>query len=190
MPETVSVSVEVPGLTIVGTPSDGDTLVYNATSGQWEPGVGGGGGGSFIDEVQEYSRFDWTLADDALTLFSWLENNGPGHPLDLTDPQNPTAIETGIYAVSAQVSFNALPVDGKAMWAALELDAWDQDYLTEATNSIGSGTVILGGPASTPQIALSLISKIPAGGVINLSVQQNSGDAAPMTTRVCVQRVG
>lgn len=42
MSETINVSVEVPGIHVVGAVSDGDSIVWNASSGQWEPGAGGG----------------------------------------------------------------------------------------------------------------------------------------------------
>lgn len=43
------------------TPSDGDTLTYNATSGLWEPAAGGGGGSNFF--TKNFAFFDNNVRD-------------------------------------------------------------------------------------------------------------------------------
>lgn len=45
----------------ISNPSDGQTLVYNTTSGKWENGAGGGGGGVIINEVN--NALDKTYAE-------------------------------------------------------------------------------------------------------------------------------
>jgi hypothetical protein len=58
----------------ISNPSDGQTLVYNATSGKWENGAAGGGGMPVIDGTQLEEEI--TLDITAGNLYTLMQN-GP-----------------------------------------------------------------------------------------------------------------
>lgn len=67
-------STTLSGLTDVdiSSPTDGQTLVYNATTGKWENGAGGGGGVHSIgvQTVEDKTALTVTAGE----LFGWLQN--------------------------------------------------------------------------------------------------------------------
>lgn len=100
----------------ISNPTDGQTLVYNATSGKWENGAGGGGGVVHIIGAQliDDQKF---LTVTAGQLYGWLQNNeyavlteniaevvqfSPISTYDLFDPQYGYAFLFGEYGFVAE----------------------------------------------------------------------------------------
>lgn len=116
------------GLTDVdlSNPSDGQTLIYNATSGKWENGAGGGGGASayFVDcsyALDEHSYPELTSSKTAAEIRAAMESGalvyiryvvpaGGGAP-DLTYIYSLTGMSSGTAEDVTMVMFSFMAID-------------------------------------------------------------------------------
>ena len=109
-------STTLSGLTDVdiSNPTDGQTLVYNATTEKWENGAGGGGGALIVhwshDEVHGIYTLDktWKEIADAMLLgpvLLLLDDNGSGEYSLSSIPIESVEINNGTYGVSCSQGF-------------------------------------------------------------------------------------
>lgn len=102
----------------ISNPTDGQTLVYNATSGKWENGAGGGGGVMVIHDVNGTLDKTWqeivnALSTQSVVMFSATEYD--------------SATVTEVYRVFYYVENPAIPVYVISIETA-------GDYVTDTPN--------------------------------------------------------
>ena len=98
----------------ISNPTDGQTLVYNATSGKWENGAGGGGGALIVhwshDEVHGIYTLDktWKEIADAILVgpvLLLLDDIGSGEYSLSSVPIEAVGIKDGIYQVDSSQGY-------------------------------------------------------------------------------------
>jgi hypothetical protein len=102
-----------------------------------------------------------------------------------TDPTQPTANESGVYAISLTFAEKDGPHAAAACFYALDLDAFGADHFSEYTNFLiahGTSQLVL-----TP---FSVTGYVPAGGILLATVNHDYSSALHFYIGTCtIQRI-
>lgn len=124
--------------------------------------------GGLRGEREQITGDPVTITDGSSDKLTWDTKDSGTELLDLTDPANPVAVADGIYAVTVEVNAAAITVGG-FYTVTLALDTAGDD--ANVTVSSPPSTAAFG----TPIVSVSLTYFIPAGGVLNVTVDSEDG---------------
>lgn len=146
-----------------------DTGTYSVQSGgAWFDIAGGGGGGS-TDHEQLFDDTGTLVTNGASQAISFGAKTVGEDLVDLTDPENPTIIATGVYVVTATVfPLDAITVGGN-FDAFLTLDV-DGDA-ARAGGTASLATTIQQFPAQPATVPYYLVTGVR----LNITVTNNDG---------------
>lgn len=156
----------VNGFTVQTYKQDGTTGEGGFDFACFSPGPGAVG----VGERELLDSAPATIGNGGSSLLSWQHLSG-STLLDLTVPTIPKAVVDGVYAVTVNVFPSAMTVGG-TYTLLLDLDQTGED-----AQSLASSPPSVAGN-QFPELSLTLVYHIPAGGAVNLTVFNNDGAAA------------
>jgi hypothetical protein len=174
------------------SPADSDT-VYQQTVGYSERALAavaakraGSGGASMILRDRYTDQVHVLVPNDGSpTLMSWGASSGPDLLFDLTDPTQPVALESGVYAITVNAdAVDALSAD-VVFILGLDVDI-EGDTAEVAVISAAATSFV-----SRPRAALSMTYYVPAGHSVRVFVTNidPGGDKNFKIEDVVVQRL-